>query len=411
MEQQLKAIPVEKKNPYKIALAALAILYFLMGFTTVLNDTLVPFFKEGFRLTYSQSSLVQFYFYLTYGLISIPAGKLVEKIGYKHGMVWGFCIAAAGAFLFYPASQLHQYVLFLAALFVIAIGIVTLQVSPNPYITSLGPEHSAASRLTLIQGVGSIGTTLAPVFGAHFILSRVSESQGQGVLIKPYLLIGITLLLVGIVVYFLKLPRVSSSKYKHEKALSVVDMLRRFSNLKYGIIALFAYVGAEVAIGTYLTNYIADTVGISEGAANIYVSYYWGGMLAGRLTGASILRYIQTNKVLCCISLTAIVLIVGSLLSSGYVSIWLMVAVGLCNSVMFASVFSLSVKGLGASTGKASGMLSTAIVGGAMITYLQGYVKDVSSWGLAFLIPMVCYMLIFLYGYKLHKNSRTLVES
>lgn len=403
MIQNKQALQSGTKNSYGLALAALAILYFLMGFTTVLNDTLVPFFKEGFKLTYSQSSLVQFYFYLTYGLISIPAGKLVEKIGYKHGIVWGFCIAAAGAFLFYPASHFHQYILFLAALFVVAIGIVTLQVSANPYITALGSEHSAASRLTLIQGVGSVGTTLAPVFGAHFILSKVNASQGSGVLVKPYLLIGTTLLLVGIVVFYLKMPKVTSKKHDQEKVLSVIDMLGRFSNLKYGIVALFAYVGAEVAIGTYLTNYIADAVFISENKANLFVSYYWGGMLVGRLTGASVLRYFKTNRVLCFISSLAIVLIIASLLSSGYFSVWLMAAVGLCNSVMFASVFSLAVKGLGAYTGKASGMLSTAIVGGAIITYLQGYIKDISNWGIAFLIPVICYLFIFLYGYKFYK--------
>ncbi|MGN7785898.1 sugar MFS transporter [Niabella sp. 22666] len=397
---------VENAGGFTLALIALAILYFLMGFTTVLNDTLVPFFKDGFQLTYSQSSLVQFYFYLTYGLISIPAGKLVEKIGYKHGMVWGFCIAAAGAFLFYPAAHFHQYVLFLAALFVVAIGIVTLQVSANPYITVLGPEQSAASRLTLIQGVGSVGTTLAPVFGAHFILSKVDASQGSGVLVKPYLLIGATLLLVGGIVYILKLPVVASKKPGGEGALSVMQMLRTFPNLKYGVIALFAYVGAEVAIGTYLTNYIADTVFISEREANVFVSYYWGGMLIGRLAGASVLRYFKANKVLVAMSLLAGVFITGSLLSDGYLSVWLMVAVGVCNSVMFASIFSLSVKGLGPSTGKGSGMLSAAIVGGALITFLQGYTKDLFSWSIAFIIPVTCYLFIFLYGYKFYKSKK-----
>lgn len=399
--------PAGIKPAYRLALCALAVLYFLMGFTTVLNDTLVPFFKKGFNLTYSQSSLVQFYFYLTYGLISIPAGKLVERIGYKHGMVWGFCIAATGAFLFYPAAHFHQYFLFLAALFVIAIGIVTLQVSANPYITVLGPEESAASRLTLIQGVGSVGTTLAPVFGAHFILSGIdAASEGSAVLVKPYLLIALTLLSVGIVVWFLKLPVVSKKGGVRTAPFPILKMIREFPNLRYGIIALFAYVGAEVAIGTYLTNYIADTVSLVENKANIFVSYYWGGMLVGRLTGAYFLRYFKTNRVLSFISVVAMVLIIGSLLLSGYISVWLMVAVGLCNSVMFASIFSLSVKGLGPSTGKASGLLSAAIVGGAIITYLQGLIKDYSGWGTAFLIPIICYLFIFIYGRRLYNPER-----
>jgi len=395
-----------QKSGYLLPLCALAVLYFLMGFTTVLNDTLVPFFKQGFNLTYSQSSLVQFYFYLTYGLISIPAGKLVGAIGYKKGMVVGFCVAALGSFLFYPASQFHHYALFLAALFVIAIGIVTLQVSANPYITALGPESSAASRLTLIQGVGSIGTTLAPVFGAHFILSRLEAApdQASGVLVKPYLMIASTLLLVGIIVYLLKLPQVTSS-ISHKDNKSILEIIRQHPNLKFGILGIFCYVGAEVAIGTYLTNYVADVLHITEHKANVYVSYYWGGMLVGRLIGAYILRFFKTQNVLAVIALIAIVLILGSVLSSGNIAVWLMIAVGLCNSIMFASIFSLSVRGLGASTGKASGLLSTAILGGAIITYFQAVLKDNLTWGISFLIPALCYLYIFLYGWKLSQKT------
>ena len=168
-----------QKQNYTPALISLAVLYFMMGLITCLNDTLVPFFKSGFNLTFAQSSLVQFYFFLTYGVMSIPAGKIVEKVGYKNGMVMGFSIAAIGALLFFPASILHQYVLFLAALFIIAIGIVLLQVAANPYITTLGPARTASSRFTLIQGVGSIGTTAAPLLGSYFILSHLKESHAS----------------------------------------------------------------------------------------------------------------------------------------------------------------------------------------------------------------------------------------
>ena len=171
----------QQKQTYTPALISLAVLYFMMGLITCLNDTLVPFFKSGFSLTYAQSSLVQFYFFLTYGIMSIPAGKIVERIGYKNGMVMGFSVAAFGALLFLPASILNQYVLFLAALFIIAIGIVLLQVAANPYVTLLGPARTASSRLTLIQGVGSIGTTAAPLLGSYFILSRtLLAHHGKG---------------------------------------------------------------------------------------------------------------------------------------------------------------------------------------------------------------------------------------
>ncbi len=385
-----------------LALAALAVLYFLMGFTTVLNDTLVPFFKQGFNLNYSQSSMVQFYFFLTYGLISIPAGKLVGRIGYKNGMVAGFLIASLGALLFFPAAQFHRYFLFLAALFVIAMGIVILQVAANPYITELGAEKSAASRLTLIQGIGSVGTTLAPLFGAHFILSGISaQTNGSDVLVGPYLVIAFVLLIVGLVVFFLKLPAVRSAKKTEVDRVPIGHLLRQFPNLRYGVIGIFAYVGAEVAIGTYLTNYIADTLSITETKANVYVSYYWGGMLVGRIQGAYLLRFFKTNQVLSTISILASVLVVASLNTGGYTAVWLMVATGLCNSVMFASVFALSVRGVGASTGTASGLLSTAIVGGAIIPFCQGFLKDHFTWQIAFLAPVICYLYIFTYGKKL----------
>lgn len=395
------------KPNYKPALITLAVLYFMMGFITVLNDTLVPFFKAGFTLNYSQSSLVQFYFFLTYGLMSIPSSRMVGKLGYKNGMVLGFSIAALGAFLFYPASAFHTYTLFLAALFILAIGIVLLQVAANPYITVLGPSKTAASRLTFIQGVGSIGTTVAPLFGAHFILSRLHESHASsGAVVIPYLLIGGGLVLIAIVVARLSLP-VITSKPDQVQAHQVSDTSKifRFRNLNYGIIAIFMYVGAEVSIGTFLTNYISDTLRIEEHAANRYVAFYWGGMLLGRLIGAVVLRSCKPSRVLACSATLAAILILISINSGGYTAVWTMVAVGLCNSIMFAVIFSLSVNGLGDFTTQASGLLSTAIVGGALVSYLQGVVKDHSTWSMAYMIPMVCYLYILFYGINGYKSK------
>lgn len=405
---------MKPKINYVPALVSLAVLYFMMGFITVLNDTLVPFFKEGFELTYSQSSLVQFYFFLTYGLISIPSGRIVEKIGFKNGMVMGFLIAAFGACLFFPASYFHQYSLFLAALFIVAIGIVLLQVAANPYITILGSPETAASRLTLIQGVGSMGTTIAPVFGAHFILSRLHESNiSSEALVKPYLLIGLTLLIIGIVVWRLSLPNIktSSAESSAEEGGSPLSEIFqkssvfKYRNLNLGIIAIFMYVGAEVSIGTFLTNYISDTLSISESKANLYLSFYWGGMLIGRFVGAYFLKFLKAENVLTIVASLASVLVFISILSSGELAVWSIVSVGLCNSIMFAVIFSLSVKGLGKWTTRASGLLSTAIVGGAILSYAQGLVRDYSNWELAFLIPMLAYVYIIFYGLNGHKDK------
>ncbi|HEX7754307.1 MAG TPA: sugar MFS transporter [Niabella sp.] len=389
---------------YVWALIALAVLYFMMGFVTVLNDSLVPYFKQGFSLNYTRSSLVQFYFYLTYGLISIPAGKLVMRTGYKQGMILGFLLAAMGALLFWPAATLHKYVLFLGALFVIAVGIVLLQVSANPYITALGSRETAASRLTLIQGIGSVGTTLAPVFGAHFILSGIGRSENSShALIVPYLLIAGVLLLIAGVVWKLRLPVVHQASAR--AAYSLWRLLKQFPRLRFGVLALFLYVGAEVGIGTFLTNYTADQLQISEAKANYFVAYYWGGMLIGRLLGAFALRYVQASRLLLLLAAMATAAVLLSVNTEGMLSVVLLIGCGLCNSVMFASVFSLSVDGMGPYTGQASGILSTAIIGGAVLTYVQGYLKDHMGWPAAFCIPALAYIGIFAYARFAGKNK------
>jgi len=396
----------EKKN-YKPALISLAVLYFMMGLITCLNDTLVPFFKKGFNLTYAESSLVQFYFFLTYGIMSIPSGKIVGKIGYKNGMVLGFTIAAFGALLFYPASILHQYVIFLSALFIIAVGIVLLQVAANPYITMLGPARTASSRLTLVQGVGSIGTTVAPLLGSFFILAHIHESGGSSSAVGlPYLGIAFLLILIAFVVFRLKLPTISNSDIKLENLVAVKSKsIFSFRNLNFGVWAIFFYVGAEVTIGSYLTNYISDTLSIDVHKANNFVAFYWGGMLIGRLLGSFILQKVKPSRVLSFCAIIAISLIVTSISTTGYLAVWSMISVGFFNAVMFAIIFSLSANGLGKYTTQASGLLSTAIVGGAIISYLMGTLIDISTWGIAFILPALCYMYILFYGVNGYKSK------
>ncbi|PWG81522.1 sugar MFS transporter [Pararcticibacter amylolyticus] len=389
---------------YTPALMSLAVLYFMMGLLTCLNDTLVPFFKKGFTLSYAESSLVQFYFFLTYAVMSVPAGKIVERIGYKNGMVAGFSIAALGALLFYPASVIHQYYLFLAALFVLAVGIVLLQVAANPYITILGPAQTASSRLTLIQGIGSLGTTAAPVFGAHFILSRLDVTGSSSAAVRyPYLGIALVLLVIAFAVKSLSLPRLKSGGTGgREQEVNVRNVLK-FRNLKFGIAGLFFYVGAEVAVGTFLTNYISEKLHIGESEANGYVAFYWGGMMAGRFLGSWLLKFLRPQAVLCCCTCAAMALILLSVNSGSIIAVWTMIGVGLCNSVMFAIIFSLAINGLGEYSTLGSGMLSTAIAGGAVISYLQGYLIDHYSWQLSFTLPVICYGYILFYavnGYK-----------
>jgi MFS transporter, FHS family, L-fucose permease len=397
----------QQKQSYTPALISLAVLYFMMGLITCLNDTLVPFFKNGFSLTYAQSSLVQFYFFLTYGVMSIPAGKIVDRIGYKNGMVLGFSVAAFGALLFFPASLMHQYVLFLAALFVIAIGIVLLQVAANPYVTILGPARTASSRLTLVQGMGSVGTTVAPLLGAHFILARLKESHASSEAVRyPYLGIACLLILIALIVYNLKLPQIKAGAGPAETASDKKNKtVFSFRNLNFGVWAIFGYVGAEVSIGTFLTNYISDTLKIDVHRANSFVAFYWGGMLVGRLIGSYVLQKISPPLVLKLCAGLSVLLIVFSVNTSGYTAVWSMISVGLCNSIMFATIFSLSVHGLGKYTTTASGLLSTAIVGGAVISFLVGLTKDSHTWSVAFILPAICYLYILFYGINGHKSK------
>jgi FHS family L-fucose permease-like MFS transporter len=311
-----------------------------------------------------------------------------------------------GSLLFYPAADMHLYYLFLAALFVLAIGVVVLQVASNPYITALGPARTASSRLTLIQAVGSIGTTIAPIFGAHYILSRLQESGTSSDAVKyPYLGIAALLICIALVVYNLKLPKISTGA---ESILATPEERRSifsFRNLNFGSWAIFAYVGAEVSIGTFLTNYIADTLNMGVEDANSYVSYYWGGMLVGRLIGSYLLKTVKPSIVLTICAAAAIVLVVLSVNTSGTLAVWSMIGVGLFNSVMFAIIFSLSVQGLGKYTTKASGILSTAIAGGAIISFSQGYLKDHSTWAIAFMIPVLCYLYIVFFGLNGYKSK------
>ncbi len=399
---------------YIPALVVLALLYFMMGFITCLNDTLVPFFKAGFTLNYAQSALVQFYFFLTYAVMSIPAGKIVEKIGYQRGMVLGFATSGVGAFLFLPASWRHQYPLFLCALFILAIGIVLLQVAANPYITLLGKPEMASSRLALVQGVGSVGTTVAPLFGAHVILSKISDASASSQAVSiPYTAIGGLLLLIAWVVSLLALPKIAKAVVRTTPSggSRTVGVLA-FRNLNLGLVGIFTYVGAEVAIGTFLTNYIVHLLQIAEHTANSYVAFYWGGMLVGRLIGSLLLRVIRPQTVLAFAAACSVALVAVSICSTGHLAVWTMISVGLCNSVMFAIIFSLAVKGLDGYTTQASGWLSTAIVGGAVVPFLQGMVIDRLGWEVSFLLPILCYGYLIFYacnGYR-RRMSRISVD-
>lgn len=382
---------------YKKALTSLTILFFMMGFITCLNDILVPYLKAIFSLTYGQAALIQFCFFAAYGLTSIPFSKLIEKMGYQKGMVIGFALTALGCLLFYPAVLLHTYALFLAALFVLASGIVLLQVAANPCVSIIGPKETASSRLTMAQAFNSLGTFVAPFFGAYFILSGLTNSVYAEGVVYPYFLIAGVLIVIALVLSRINLSGMETAEADESGWLEVL----KEKGLLLGVIGIFAYVGAEVAIGSFLVNYVMEINHVAETQAAPLVALYWGGAMVGRFIGIFTLKMFAPAKVLMTHALLAVLLILVSMQSTGTLAIASMALVGLCNSIMFPTIFTLGIKGLKAGQEKkGSGLLATAILGGAIVPLLTGLLADRLGLHHAFILPVLCYVYIAWFGIK-----------
>lgn len=385
---------------YGFALTSLTTLFFMWGFITCLNDILIPYLKGAFDLSYTQAMLVQFCFFGAYFIVSIPAGNLVAKIGYKKGIVTGLSIAALGCLMFYPAAEIEVYELFLLALFVLASGITILQVSANPFVTALGHSKTASSRLTMTQAFNSLGTTVAPFFGAYLIFSGAEHSPvtDASATQMPYVMLAVVLLILAAIFAKLKLPDLGRASVVSQSNQSVWQ----HRHLKFGAIAIFLYVGAEVAIGSFLVSFLNDptVAGMNEAEASRYIAYYWGGAMLGRFVGAVVMQHIAAGKVLCFNAVMAIVMVLFAIVFDGPVAMWSILAVGLFNSIMFPTIFSLALNQLGDAASKGSGVLCLAIVGGAIVPLLQGVLADLIGVQLAFILPAACYLFIAYYGIK-----------
>lgn len=392
----------ENKN-YTFALTSLTSLFFMWGFITCLNDILIPHLKGIFNLSYSQAMLVQFCFFGAYFIVSIPAGIIVKKLGFQKGIVLGLIVAALGCFSFYPAASMHSYPVFLMALFILASGITVLQVSANPYVSILGKPETASSRLNMTQAFNSLGTTVAPFFGAYLILDQVTESmsaaqQAESVQI-PYVLLAGLLLLLAAIFSYIKLPVV-----EHREELTDVKQINgsawQYRHLVLGAIGIFVYVGAEVSIGSFLVSFFNDPniASLEESQAAKYIAYYWGGAMVGRFIGAAVMQKLAAGKVLAFSAGLAIVLIVITIFASGQLAMWSILLVGLFNSIMFPTIFSLAINGLGQHTSQGSSILCLAIVGGAILPLIQGILADSIGLQNSFFLPIICYVFIAYYG-------------
>lgn len=379
------------------ALTSLTTLFFMWGFITCLNDILIPYLKAAFELNYTQAMLIQFCFFGAYFVVSIPAGRLVSAIGYQKGIVTGLVLAACGCLLFLPAASAHLYPIFLFALFVLAAGITILQVSANPFVTALGSAKTASSRLTMTQAFNSLGTTVAPFFGAWLLFSGIeTDSSGDASLVRaPYLLLAASLLTLATVFAFLRLPKLG-----HSDTSSWSGNAWQHKHLRLGVLGIFVYVGAEVAIGSFLVNFLGQEsiAGLSEAQASKLIAYYWGGAMLGRFIGALVMQKIAAGKVLAFNSVMAVLLIALAISTEGTAAMWAILAVGLFNSIMFPTIFSLALNGLHKDSAQGSGLLCLAIVGGAILPLLQGILADAISLQLSFILPLVCYFYIAYYG-------------
>ena len=403
------------RSTHTFALTSLTTLFFMWGFLTCLNDILIPYLKGMFSLNYTQAMLVQFCFFGAYFVMSIPAGKLVSKIGYQFGIVVGLVVASIGCALFYPAAEAHVYELFLLALFVLASGITILQVSANPYVSVLGPAKTASSRLTMTQAFNSLGTTVAPLFGSWLILSEISQATAEQVKF-PYLMLSASLLTLAIIFAFLKLPKLGKaidSEAENQVDTEFVDLgsVWKYRHLILGAIGIFVYVGAEVAIGSFLVGFLTldHIAGLPEQQAAHYISYYFAGAMIGRFAGAAIMQKLNAAKVLACHGILAGVLVLIAMTGQGSLAMWAILLVGLCNSIMFPTIFSLALQGLGKYTSQGSGILCLAIVGGAIIPLLQGMLADNIGVQLALILPIGCYLYITyfaLFGAKKTTSTR-----
>jgi FHS family L-fucose permease-like MFS transporter len=393
------------------SLAILALIFFMWGFITVLNDVLVPHLRSVFALSYTEATMIQFVFFGTYFLAALPSAWILERLGYKRSIAGGLFATAVGALLFLPSATLPSYGLFLCGLFVLASGITMLQVAANPYVAMLGPASTASSRLNLVQAFNSLGTTVAPFFGGMLILANSTSGTSEAGRIltqaeriqdalavrEPYAAIAATLVILGLLILAWKFPRLA---VRHEGAIEEGPSLWTEKRLILGIGAIFFYVGAEIAVGTFLINYISSphVVPMTHAEAAFYVSLFWGGAMTGRFLGAGLMRRILPSLILVTASVGAALLLGTTILTAGWLALWSVILVGLMNSIMFPTIFTLSIEGLGDRTAKASAYLIMAIVGGALIPLLQGVVADGFGLAASFAVPLLCYFYVAMFA-------------
>ena len=444
---------------YRGSFAVMTVLFFMWGFMTVFNDILIPRFKEAFTLDYFQAMLVQFAFFgayfigaLSYFLISAMTGDPIARIGYKNGLVIGLVISAAGSAIFWPAATVLSYPLFLIALFVVGLGFAVLQIAANPYVTILGPERTASSRLNFAQAFNSVGTTIGPLIGGYLIFQYFASSGAHGAAsVKvPYIAFCAVFLILTVIFFMIHLPHVGEGEVKRGAGAL------KYPHVVLGVVAIFMYVGGEVSIGSSIINFLGQrsVAGLGPVEASKYVSLFWGGMLIGRFMGAvelsemkmrnkqifmlaipvvafsilgalrgwSVVKNYLPLLVLCWVlfqfgkalagrtllifSAAIVVLLLMAIVSGGALAMWCVVGVGLFTSIGWPNIFSLALDGTGIYKSQVSSLLVMAILGGALLPPLQGHIADIAGLQISYIVPLIAYSYVGFYGWMGHRIGK-----
>lgn len=398
---------------YHAALRVLASLFFIWGFITVINNTLLPHLKSVFELNYLQTTLIESVWFIAYFVASIPSAWLIEAVGYRKSMVLGLATMAAGALGMIVASSVPSYGITLVALFVIASGITLLQVAANPYVAVVGPVETASSRLNLVQAFNSLGTTLAPLFGGYLILGRAASgtsrsdvalsaaqrlADAQAVRL-PYLIVAGVLVVLAVVIARARLPDIAAQTRRVSAERRRAHSLFRHRNLVLGVPAIFIYLIAEIGVANLFINFVSqpDIADLSHSAASNYLFLLWGGMMVGRFAGSAVMRAVPAARVLSAASIGAFAMMLIASLVPGYPAMVALILVGLFHSIMFPTIFTLAIRGLGPLTEEGSGLLIMAIAGGALVV-VQGWLADHYGLQRSFLLTAACELYVLFYG-------------
>jgi FHS family L-fucose permease-like MFS transporter len=408
----------KNKNLYAIAL--ITSLFFLWGIALNLNPILIPHLKKACELTDLQSSLVDSASYLAYFILPIPAALFMKRYGYKGGILLGLILFACGAFLFYPAASVRSYVFFLAALFVLFSGAAFLETAANPYITVLGNPETATRRINFSQSFNGLAATLAPLVGGVFILSGKNLSAYQKMHMSPgelnnylnkeasavqlpYLIIGMVVLTVAILIFRKPLPEINEEDTEtaedRRKSLAgkIIALLQR-KQLLTGVIAEFFYVGAQAGVLGFFIRFSERVAGMEEKAAAAYLTAAALGFMVGRFSGTFLMKFVNPVRLLATYSIVNVILLVLAVTLHAKFSVFALIGVAFFMSIMFPTIFSLSIRGLGSKTKLGSSLVIMGIVGGAVIPPIMGKVSDMSGIQYAYLVPIICFLYIFYFA-------------